>query len=636
MFSAFHRFVFLSLSAGWVLAQDASLPVVHDSVGQELNELQVEDARRNPLDQLATSAAASGLGDGAVLKRLQEGLVQVPEGADGSISIRSLTFVGDEGFLRDLGLLQPIRYVLLEQPASEDRLTELLERCRKEFVEQGYYLASLRILNLDAATGDLLLQVDPGRVGRLAYYSLDGDYWEASPDERLRLRGPYKGWFRESQFNKRLGLHAPGATFNYQNLHASLLKINSMPDVTMHAELKVRSEQVDETTIRYLDTELYIEDRIPLHGAIELKNTGTADTEDFRISLKLQYLNLTKNDDTLTLAVPVSVDFTSVRSFSGSYIRPLEIGRGAGLSVFGGYSKLVLDEVLPSFDLNGKGWFFGPRAFYHLSYTEDHVINAVFGGLYRSLSDTISFQGQAVESAQVDVLPLTFGLTYTSVRPDALGGRSFANALVSHNVLGDAFGVTDEVALITQRDGARADYWNLNLGLTRIQSIRGKLDPATGLRAGEWYYYLFLDTQYTTDTLVPGDQKAVGGFESVRGYPERSVAGDWGGYLRQEIRSPIWQGFLSRRFQKAARRGDTAYVPWDYFQLLAFVDLGYVENNEAIEGVDDRISLASVGPGVRLSLTRQAQLKLDYGIPLSDVEGVSRSGKFHLALEIQF
>ena len=78
-------------------------------------------------------------------------------------------------------------------------------------------------------------------------------------------------------------------------------------------------------------------------------------------------------------------------------------------------------------------------------------------------------------------------------------------------------------------------------------------------------------------------------------------------------------------------------------QFVLFADGGYVSIKEPL-GLDSSYSLISAGAGLRLRLTSHAQIKFDWGVPLSfpsefedsENDPVETSGRYHLSAQIQF
>ena len=109
------------------------------------------------------------------------------------------------------------------------------------------------------------------------------------------------------------------------------------------------------------------------------------------------------------------------------------------------------------------------------------------------------------------------------------------------------------------------------------------------------------DAQLATGSLLPLEQFRVGGARSVRGYRQDLSLGDNGLFASAELRIPVL------RFEKIG----------GLVQIAPFFDLGTVWNNDDLEIGSS--TLPSLGVGVNFSLGDRFNARLDWGIPLSDV-----------------
>jgi hemolysin activation/secretion protein len=108
-----------------------------------------------------------------------------------------------------------------------------------------------------------------------------------------------------------------------------------------------------------------------------------------------------------------------------------------------------------------------------------------------------------------------------------------------------------------------------------------------------------LDTQLTADSLLPIEQFGIGGIGSVRGYRQNQMVTDNGVFGSLEVRLPL--------------TSDPSVL-----QLTPFFEAGTGWNNS--EATDpDPSTLVSLGLGLRWLITSGLDLRLDYGIALTDV-----------------
>ncbi|PPT09075.1 Hemolysin activation/secretion protein [Geitlerinema sp. FC II] len=120
--------------------------------------------------------------------------------------------------------------------------------------------------------------------------------------------------------------------------------------------------------------------------------------------------------------------------------------------------------------------------------------------------------------------------------------------------------------------------------------------------------FLRSDLQFANDALMPLEQFGIGGFRSVRGYRQDSLLVDNGVFTSAEIRIPVLRvsevdGLL---------------------QVVPFVDFGWGWNSGDSENPDPN-TLVGLGLGLQWQMVDRFLLRLDWGIPLTDVESSDRT-----------
>jgi hemolysin activation/secretion protein len=115
-----------------------------------------------------------------------------------------------------------------------------------------------------------------------------------------------------------------------------------------------------------------------------------------------------------------------------------------------------------------------------------------------------------------------------------------------------------------------------------------------------------LDIQLVSDELLSSQQFVIGGGQSVRGYRQNILAGDRG--IRLSVEDQIT---LSR---------NNAGEP--IFKLAPFFDIGAVLNTESNPNsiVQEQTVIAGLGVGILWNPVSNLNIRLDYGIPLVDLE----------------
>lgn len=624
-------------------------------VGQEMKELEKEVRKPAPRSR-RTSPAITIEEDGKPGKIVKEDPTKKKRSsrkrkaknpsasqkpAQDGYPIDTVEFRGDVDFLRDTGLYEYIKRNAEGRELTDDKIQELIRVVNQAMIEADYSLASLWAPPADLSKGVLILQVDKGRVGSKTFYAVprkSSTGKVVEPDRR-----PYKGkYYSEDQLRRRFSKVREGDVFDYFRFYTAAYEINSLLDVRMDTDLKVRKKQVDGVSQRFVDMDFTVEESLPIHGALSVANSGTDATGDWRPLLTLQHLNLTKHDDVLTLNLgPFSPNFKDLTSFGASYYLPNYWKNGGAFTLFGGYSDLDAQDVVESINVRGEGWFAGVQQSYRLIDSDRHLLTLALGLTYRYMEDQLILVDPTegdwkLEPRDVTIVPLSLAFSYSSARPDFLGGRNY---LTSQTIVhqADFIGSSTEAEMQTLRVNADGDYYIERLQLARIQPLSGKERGSQG-----WLMFAKADIQLASGPLVPAEQKAIGGINSVRGFPERIVQGDDGISGSVEIRTPLVKmtGFHTRSDQERAAamaKGRT----YD-FQLVAFLDAGHVKIKESLSTVDS-FTIAGAGVGVRLSLTRHLQARFDWGWPISgreDVqtpeEDISSGGRFHLSLQAQF
>ncbi|RMH74936.1 MAG: filamentous hemagglutinin N-terminal domain-containing protein [Cyanobacteria bacterium J007] len=133
-------------------------------------------------------------------------------------------------------------------------------------------------------------------------------------------------------------------------------------------------------------------------------------------------------------------------------------------------------------------------------------------------------------------------------------------------------------------------------------------NPAPGRRAP-----LLLvrgDVQLSTSALLPLEQFGIGGSNSVRGYRQDSLLTDNGVLASVELQYPLWS---------FPRLGGS-------LSLIPFVDFGVGWNwDEGDRPQSDRNTLISTGLGLQLQLSNKFQARLDWGLPLIEIDSRERT-----------
>jgi hemolysin activation/secretion protein len=538
-----------------------------------------------PLTLMALFCAASG-----TAKELQRQ-------GKGNKSFLALVIIGDRDVVYDLRGWQAYEASVMAAPLSDADVKQVGNDISGMLKDAGYVLADVQLHKAALSAKLLAYRVNLGTVGTI---SVSGNKYY-SADQIIR------------------NIDAKSGTpFNYRDLYSNMFDLNVKPDVQVDTTLAA----VDGEDGKTVNLEIAVEDRLPWHIGLNLSNTGSEATSDWRLRTTVQGLNVSKHDDIFTLEYLTDpADSESVNGVSSSYRFPLD--DNSVITVYGGWSESDLDDVLQDLDIYGQGYFGGFRLSHIVKSTPQYDLDLSYGYTFQYIENATDFADVPFERDEVRLGMPSVALGYSGKSFDRWGGRNFASLSMLWN-MADKLGSDD--AEDFERNQPDADG---NLTITKAQVARLQRitlgDDDSPMR--KWTLFTRVDGQYTRDKLIPALRYGIGGADSVRGYREREINGDAGMRGTIELRTPLLSNFI----------GDTDDEDWyeHRLQLVTFADLGYVYRNDPRGGLQREDSLSSIGLGLRLNITKYLQMKVDYGHALTETEE-SRHGRGHFSVQAQF
>jgi hemolysin activation/secretion protein len=528
-----------------------------------------------------------------------------------------ITISGDWHILVKENLWEAFSEALLETTSGSQDANRVAAEYSQTLIDRGYLLMAI---SANADEDHLSVVVDAGRFGDLQIFKT------THTDDGTPIREPYKGrYFSERQIRRMLDDFSNDAIFYYPSFYSRMYEANLHPDLTLDTKLRLRRGKR-----RYADIEVTASEKLPIHAILDVNNTGTESTEKWRAGLTLQHLNLLRREDVLTFRSINATDFTSMNSFSLSYRQPYRAGNGGAISLFGGYSQIDSDEIAPEIRIQGSGWFVGGQTSYRLIDSPRSVCSIGMGSVYRMMEDQLVFAETEGRPREAEAFPLSFSISYAAKRNDRLLGRNYVTFESAINA-GSWIELSSDEAFNDLRQDATEDYTVYRLQLARLQSLDFK---ATGTPARDWSLFFKFEGQYADGALIPAEQFAVGGANTVRGYEERALLGDHGGFATLELRSPIFQNILTR--VRLGRKEQAENRNIDRIQGLLFADGGFISRAELLQGEERTESIYSLGLGIRWSFSRFAQLRADAGYRFEDVLEEEPGVGGHIRFQMQY
>jgi hemolysin activation/secretion protein len=338
-----------------------------------------------------------------------------------------------------------------------------------------------------------------------------------------------------------------------------------------------------------VDVELKVQDRVPLNGSVELNNRNVPNTTSSRLSANVRYDNLWQRDHSLSLqynVAPEEPDETTV--LVGSYIlRPKD--SPLTWAVYAVKSDSDIAVAVSDLSVLGKGTIVGGRLIVPLPAGEGSIQGLALGFDYKDFDEIIGFNDP--EGPPDLTTPISW-LNWSATWNGAWLREGYTQGLE----LGINFGLRNAGNSTSEfeerRLRGRANYVYLTAGYDLTRSL------PWGSQG-----YLSLNGQLTPQPLVTVEQFNAGGLDTVRGYFESEVLGDYGVQAQVEWRSPnlgprLWDGIDSLV-------GYT-FVDWATLRLL-----------QAPAAQQDSATVYSGGIGLRLRVAA-VTAGLDWAFPFKD------------------
>jgi hemolysin activation/secretion protein len=444
--------------------------------------------------------------------------------------------------------------------------------------QAGYPTVLVDVPEQEIADGVVRLQVTEGRVDRLI---VTGSRYFAN------------GWLREQVPELR-----PGSVPGLPAFQSQLRALNARsPDRTVTPVL--RPGRAPGT----VEAELKVADELPLHANAEVNNRNTADTTDTRLSATLSYGNLWQREHALSLQYQVAPeDKDESEVWALSYV--LKPERSDKSFIFYAVDSDSDIASVAALDVIGNGRIVGGQMIWPLPASDALYHNVVLGAAWKDFDETLGFDDPDEEDIEtpIDYINWSAGYTATIVGESRRHGlgltanfgiRDVANEpndLVPNPGVPGGFIVTGEFE--DKRSGSRPNYFYLN----------GRYDVSQDIPWGATLYWN-VSGQLSTQPLVSNEQFAVGGVDSVRGYYEAELLGDYG------IQSTFeWQG---------PNLGPKLWKRLGTLQGLVFTDFGRVALQDPLPDQEDGFTAWSAGVGLRLDLQGLVGA-LDWAWPMRD------------------
>jgi len=456
------------------------------------------------------------------------------------------------------------------KPVTLGGLDEITKEVINYFRDQGFPVVNVVVPQQNVKDGVIQILAIEARVGR------------------VKVEGAR--WFRPDNIRKEVGLRE-GDKIDANQLQDDMGWLNTNPFRT--SDLIFEPGEKEGTT----DLVIQTKDRLPLRVYTTFDDYGIDLTGKNRQSLGFNVGNLFSLDHQAGFQYTTAWKniFNSMNAYSGSYSIPFPWRNS--MTVYGSYTKS--DATLnPGQNLQGDSWQISERY---------NVPLPTFGPLSHSF-----FAGTDFKQSQNALV--IFGTNIGAGSNSGLAPFSIFQLTAGYDAtVQDDWGLTSGEAAVYYSPGGVSGWNNQKQFNQVVQNandnyVYGKFNlNRTFILPYKFTISGNFNAQLASTPMMPTEQYGIGGYNTVRGYDERSANGDQGYIVNVELRTP--PGSIFQIF------GDQSVD--DSLQFVGFFDYGFVQDIQAPSGaLEQTVYLMSIGPGLRYNIDRFVTVRFDWGFQL--------------------
>lgn len=356
-----------------------------------------------------------------------------------------------------------------------------------------------------------------------------------------------------------------------------------------------------------IDAALKVEDQSPDFFFLNLNNTGTEETGEYRLTAAYNWSNLFQKDHNLTITYTFSPDEFDVVTQIGAFYSIPDYASGSKYSIFFADSDVETGIINNNFPISGRGTVLGFN--YNKRLLQVGAYKQAFdvGIIHKAFENSNQFT-----TTPTEIVSRPLRLAYTGAYLTTTYSVGF-NVEYNMNISGgsknedaDYLAANCSSGIVGPGCTGSADWALMKYGFN-YQYFYGK-----------WITRFLLSGQQTSDQLISGEQYGVGGMRSVRGYEERSILGDSGMQMNLEVWMPAYTEYEIR-----------PVVFYDMASITREYDQG------GLLATDE--DLASIGGGMRWSHGDNLNLSLDLGYVTKAAGDVEKGDtRLHLDMFYRF
>ncbi|MBF0450892.1 MAG: ShlB/FhaC/HecB family hemolysin secretion/activation protein [Candidatus Magnetomorum sp.] len=470
-----------------------------------------------------------------------------------SFDIQGNTVISSETLQRKLKDYMA-KYFSASELNLED-MQRLTDQMTLTYKEKGFFLARCYLPKQDIQNGVLKLVVSEGILDKIVvsgntYYS-----------ERL-----LKGFFEHQQFN---------TVINEQDLEKGLILSNDL--LNNHTELLLTKGDKQGSVNIVLNTS----DRFASQFQADYNNYGAEHISKNRYSLSGK---ITDPYGGMTLFVKGTSGNNPQDSIVGYADLDIPINyQGTHISFSFIKSNSQLGQELDVLEMEGQTEMYGATLTHPFLLKRDTRINVLLD-MQHTVSETTAWKSVSIGTYKLNSVKASISLDSV----DHYFGKNQAQCSYQASFVDKGPGI----------EKTNKAFQKILLSASRMQQFTRQMHLSLRV-AGQW----------SADDLIPIDQIAIGGYETVRGHPPSSYLGDMGYHLSIEwMVSPTSdRQYFGQPLSKSLQWG-------------LFVDHGWIRlNSDPLYDVQSK-SLGGYGLGLRLFYKERLSCLMDLAFPMNPLE----------------
>lgn len=463
-------------------------------------------------------------------------------------------------------------YQFLGPNRTADDVEKARAALEKAYHDKGFQTVSVSVPQQNVQSKVIALKVTELKVGR--------------------LRVKNSRYFDVDRIKDKASSLREGSVPNFGEVTKDIVALNQLPDRRVTPALRAG---VAPGTV---DVDLNVEDKVPLHGTVELNNRQSPNTTPLRFNATVRYDNLWQAGHSLSFTYQVAPQRRDdAEVFSGSYLARIPYVDWVNLLFYAVKSSSDV-ATLGGTNVVGPGQIFGTRAVMTLPTRENLFHTLSFGIDYKHFDQTVRLGGDGF-SSPVTYYPLVanYGVTFSQEK-----FTTQMNAGVTYNLRTPSSSPTD---FDNKRFYASANFTHFNLDVSHTQEL-----------PEGFQLYGKVQGQVADGPLVSSEQFSIGGLDTVRGYLESEVLGDNGIVGNLEIRSPNVGDMLQKQMKDETGQGPPRFITFNEWRFFGFADAGTVTVLHPLPEQQSKFDVWSYGIGTRFKVFDYVNGVVTYSVPM--------------------